>query len=140
MRPFGNRLARALPVSLALLLLPVSASADTNSIAITSATLVTRAAVTVTMTVTCPAGAQIQFGSVQIEQANGKELASGSTQLFGGTCTGAEQVLQTNIWANTGGPPFKKGWAAASANLGFFNPSDFTSGSVSTGIVQIKLT
>ncbi len=139
MREFAGRLARALPVSLALLLLPVSASADTGSIAITSATLVARTAVTVTLAVDCPAGDQIQFGYVQIEQANGKQIASASTQTYGGTCSGPGQVIQTQIWAS-GGTPFKKGWAAASANLSFFNPSDFTNGSVSTGIVQIKLT
>jgi hypothetical protein len=88
-----------------------------------------RIAISVPIVVSCspfdPALTHFSGGvTVSVQQAAGRQIASGSGSVFGSsvtsslpfTCDGTEQTVPVTVLANTSGPPFHGGRAVLSAS------------------------
>jgi hypothetical protein len=159
-----SRFATVVGVANALAI--VAPTADAMTIRIGDPTLIGRVALSVPVSVACtPFDASytlVSTGvSVSVQQASGKDIASGSGFLSGGlsamgqhaplfACDDAEHSVTVPVSANTAGPPFHGGHvvvnATASASAGqpcfpgstncFFN---FITQSATTGPVEVHL-
>jgi hypothetical protein len=105
-------------------------SADAMTIRVGDPTLIGRVALSVPVSVSCaPFDASYTLlstnVSVSVQQASGKDIASGSGFMSGGifgqpgplfTCDDAEHDVTVPVSANTAGPPFHGGHVVVNAN------------------------
>lgn len=127
-----------------MLLVPTTVLAD-MSIQIGSTQMVAKGvAVDATVTFTCAAGDVIQSPfdlSVYIQQAVSKtQQATGIGYVANNvTCTGAPQSALIQVLANSSGPPFKIGVAAANASIQDCSLG-FPCSTATSGLVTVRLT
>lgn len=142
------KLVAATVVGILLTFLSVtSADAATNTVTIGSVTLVNRVMVEVPVTVVCdPFQADYGDVSVFVTQANGRQVATGSSYLESFppeplllTCDGVTQNhFVLDVFPDSGSPPFHGGPAIASAG---FSVTSFSGGSESgsTGYTSVTI-
>lgn len=129
------RLTLALPLMAMVALASSTFALADNGVSLAiapTAELNAKVQVVTTITVSCPSGWLTMGGSVSVEQAVGKSIASGTGYFSPGACTGDSKTIEVTILADPGGPPFKKGTAIVAASFAACDYTVGTCGSATT--------